>query len=133
MMHAGLTPSSQIECNRLENALSPKQWKYIDGKNNPADDASCGLSPKDLLLSSRWLRGPSFLWDHHYSWQNSDKSEPESLQPDDKEVRKASSFTTFTTTKEPSLKPSSTARILFKLVQSKTGGCCVLALPKERY
>ena len=87
---------------QIRERTVPEQWKYIDGKNNPADDASRGLSPKDLLQSSRWLRGPSFLWDSHYSWKNFDKSEPESLQPDDKEVRKASSFKTFTTTKEPS-------------------------------
>ena len=31
----------------------PEQWKYIEGKKNPADDASRGLSPKDLLQSSR--------------------------------------------------------------------------------
>ena len=76
-----------------------EQWKYINGKNNPADDASRGLSPKGLLQCSWWLRGPAFLWDHHYNLQNSEKSEPESLQPDDKEVRKASSFITFTTNK----------------------------------
>ena len=50
----------------------------------------------------RWLRGPSFLWVPHYSWKNFNKSEPEFLQPDDKEVRKAPSYTTFTTTKDPS-------------------------------
>ena len=87
---------------QIRESTVPEQWKYIDGKNNPADDASRGLSPKDLPQSSRWLRGPSFLWDPHYSWKNFDKSEPEPLQPDDKEVRKASAFTTFTTTKEPS-------------------------------
>ena len=77
-----------------------EQWKYIDGKNNPADDASRSLSPKDLLQPSRWLRGLSFLWDHHDSWKNLERSVPESLQPDDKEVRKASTFTTCTTNKE---------------------------------
>ena len=87
---------------QIRERTVPEQWKYIDGKNNPADDASRGLRLKDLLQTSRRLRGPSFLWDPHYSWKNLNKSEPEPLQPDDKEVRKASAFTTFTTTKEPS-------------------------------
>ena len=40
----------------------PEQWKYIEGKKNPADEASRGLSPNDLLQSSRSLCGqPSFL------------------------------------------------------------------------
>ncbi|XP_067023705.1 uncharacterized protein [Acropora muricata] len=34
------------------------------------------------------------------SWRNSENGEPESLQPDDKEVRKASSLTTHTTNKD---------------------------------
>ena len=40
----------------------PEQWKYVEGKKNPADEASRGLSPNDLLQSSRSLHGPpSFL------------------------------------------------------------------------
>lgn len=85
---------------QIRERTVPEQWKYVDGKNNPADDASRGLSPKDLLQPSRWLQGPSFLWDHHDSWKNLDKSEPELLQADDKEVRKASSFITCMTNKE---------------------------------
>ena len=87
---------------QIRERTVPEQWKYVDGKNNPADDASRGLSPKDLLQSSRWLRGPTFLWDHHDGWKNFDKSEPEPLQLDDKEVRKASSLATCTTNEEQS-------------------------------
>lgn len=85
---------------QIRERTVPEQWKFIEGKKNPADNASRGLSPKDLLQCSRWLRGPSFLWDHHDSWRNSDNGEPESLQPDDKEVRKASSLTTHTINKD---------------------------------
>lgn len=87
---------------QIRERTVPEQWKYVDGKNNPADDASRGLSPKDLLQSSRWLRGPTFLWDHHDGWKNFDKSQPEPLQLDDKEVRKASSLATCTTNEEQS-------------------------------
>lgn len=37
---------------QIRDRTVPEQWNYVDGKNNPADDASCGLSPKDLLQSS---------------------------------------------------------------------------------
>lgn len=40
---------------QIRERTVPEQWKYIDGKNNPADDGSRGLSHKDLLQSSRWL------------------------------------------------------------------------------
>ena len=59
---------------QIRERTVPEQWHYVDGKKNPADDASRGLSPKDLLQSSRWLRGPSFLWDHCGSWKDFDKS-----------------------------------------------------------
>ncbi|XP_068707685.1 uncharacterized protein [Montipora capricornis] len=48
---------------QIRDSTVPEQWNYVDKRNNPADDASRGLSPKDLLQSSRWLQGPSFLWD----------------------------------------------------------------------
>lgn len=37
---------------QIRERTVPEQWNYVDGKNNPADDASRGLSPKDLLQSS---------------------------------------------------------------------------------
>ena len=77
---------------QIRECTVPEQWYYIDGKNHPADDVSRGLSPKDLLQSSRWLQGPSFLWEHHGSWKNLDNSKPEPLKLDDKEVKKASSL-----------------------------------------
>lgn len=79
---------------QIRERTVPEQWHYVDGKNNPADDASRGLSPKDLLHSSRWLQGPSFLWEHRGNWNDLGKGEAEPLQLDDKEVKKASSLVT---------------------------------------
>ncbi|KAL9978008.1 hypothetical protein ACROYT_G015482 [Oculina patagonica] len=53
-----------------------------------------------LVMVFEVAQGQSFLWDHHDSWKNLDKSEPEFLQRNDKEVRKASSFTTCMAKKE---------------------------------
>ena len=47
--------------SKIEGASDPKQWRYVKSKLNPADDASRGVSTKDL--SSRWLCGSKFLWD----------------------------------------------------------------------
>ena len=73
---------------QIRERTVPEQWNHVDGKNNSADEASRGMSPKDLLQSSRWLQGPSFLWEYHGSWKNLDNSEPEPLKSDDKEVKK---------------------------------------------
>ena len=85
---------------QIRERTLPEQWHYVDGKNNPADDASRGLSPKDLLQSSRWLQGPSFLWEHRGNWRDFNKSAHEPLQLDDKEVKKASSLATSVSNKE---------------------------------
>ena len=85
---------------QIRERTLPEQWHYVDGKNNPADDTSRGLSPKDLLQSSRWLQGPSFLWEHRGNWRDFNKSAPEPLQLDDKEVKKASSLATSVSNKE---------------------------------
>ena len=57
--------------NRVSAILeisSPSQWKYINTKLNPADDASRGLSAGDLIKNGRWKNGPQFLSEPEGSW-----------------------------------------------------------------
>ena len=84
---------------QIRDHTQPEQWKYVDSDNNPADDASRGLSPKELLKTSRWLHGPTFLWEPHDRWQDFD-DEPPTVHADDKEVKKTTVLNTVTT--EPS-------------------------------
>lgn len=65
----------------------PKQWKYVETKENPADDASRGLNGLALLEGQRWLKGPEFLWKPESEWPQ----QPFTLgqvPDDDPEVRK---------------------------------------------
>ena len=59
---------------------------HVAGSKNPADKASRGLTPKELVADKEWLIGPDFLWE-----EESILSNPESvgkLQPGDIEVKK---------------------------------------------
>ena len=59
--------------NRVEEIREnsrPEEWKHVPGKLNPADDASRGINPSELVLNHRWLRGPEFLWQPESSWPN---------------------------------------------------------------
>jgi hypothetical protein len=47
---------------QIREYTNPSQWRYIESKENPADDASRGLSPQELISNPRWLSGPEFLW-----------------------------------------------------------------------
>ena len=100
MMHVASIRSLRTECSKLGSGPYQNSGITLTEKNNPADDASRGLSPKDLLHSSRWLQGPSFLWEHRGNWNDFGKGEAKPLQLDDKEVKKASSLVTAVSNKE---------------------------------
>ncbi|GBL93301.1 hypothetical protein AVEN_130832-1 [Araneus ventricosus] len=58
--------------NRVKEILSiteSSQWSYIPGKLNPADLASRGCTPRQLLRS-RWWEGPAFRKGPPESWTN---------------------------------------------------------------
>ena len=46
----------------IRDRSSPEEWFHVPGKENPADEASRGLTAKELIQSKRWFKGPSFLW-----------------------------------------------------------------------
>lgn len=76
---------------QIRDNSTPDQWKYIQSNENPADEASRGLSPQDLV-DSRWLNGPPFLWQRELPNRNDDVSLDISL--DDPEVKKVQVFVT---------------------------------------
>nr|XP_039261646.1 uncharacterized protein LOC120337819 [Styela clava] len=70
-------------------------WFYIDSSANPSDDASRGISARELLYDSRWLRGPEFLWQRDQSWKSSlYKADEETENCWIEEMRKATCFVT---------------------------------------
>ena len=52
----------------IHEVTSPPQWKHIGTKQNPADDASRGLTAEALLKNKRWIQGPDFLWKSEGAW-----------------------------------------------------------------
>ena len=49
--------------DQIRDGSDPSQWFHVPTAINPADHASRGLSPKQLLSQScRWFAGPEFLW-----------------------------------------------------------------------
>jgi len=76
---------------QIRDNSTPDQWKYIETKENPADESSRGLSPRDLI-DSRWLNGPPFLWQRELPNKNDDVNLD--ISPDDPEVKKVQVFAT---------------------------------------
>ena len=47
---------------QIRDHKDPSQWNYICSANNPADLASRGATPKELMDKKMWFNGPDFLW-----------------------------------------------------------------------
>ena len=47
---------------------SPLQWRYIDTKSNPADDAPRGVTAESFVQNDRWIKGPVFLSRPESDW-----------------------------------------------------------------
>ena len=84
----------------IHDGSKPYQWRYVDTKLNPADDASRGISIDNLLNSTRWMKGPDFLWEHKTMWPSSSMSFIK-IPEDDAEVKRTvSSYSTHRDVKE---------------------------------
>ena len=88
---------------QIREGSSPDQWEYIESNDNPADDASRGLSPSEIAKTSRWLKGPSFLWNSHEMWKNKDVKMNLELSPNDKEIKRSVVLTATTKSETASL------------------------------
>ncbi len=52
----------------IRESTNPSQWRYVESKCNPADDASRGLSGTQFVQQKRWIDGPSFLKKSGADW-----------------------------------------------------------------
>ena len=50
----------------MHEGSNVSQWRYVPSKMNPADDASGGLYA-NKNTSSKWFKGPEFLWHNETS------------------------------------------------------------------
>ena len=54
--------------SRIQQQLPEAQWRHVPGKDNPADCASRGLTPRELLSHPLWWRGPAWLCGNPTQW-----------------------------------------------------------------
>ena len=96
----------------IQENTSVDQWKYVESKQNPADEASRGLKTQELL-NSRWITGPEFLWENENHFLNNGGQDHE-VQENDPEVKKAvamANATNMQTTQTPPEKSSLAERV----------------------
>lgn len=57
--------------NRIASILDismASQWRHVNTRLNPADDATRGLSAEEFMKDARWLKGPDFLGHSKEQW-----------------------------------------------------------------
>ena len=69
----------------IEEHTHGQNWRYVTTKENPADFASRGISPKETKKVKMWLEGPEFLSRPEEEWR-SETPEVE-IDEDDVEVK----------------------------------------------
>ena len=55
----------------IVNHIPSACWRHVSGSENPADIASRGLFPSELIHSSLWWKGPSWLYQSEDCWPKS--------------------------------------------------------------
>ena len=85
----------------IQDSTSAGQWKYVEGKLNPTDNASRGLSPNALIVS-KWSIGPAFLWqkENERPIGENNLPDPSQVLPFDPEVKKVTVLATKSTKEE---------------------------------
>jgi hypothetical protein len=68
------------------DSVPPSRWNHIAGVENPADCASRGISPSELLEHDLWWKGPPWLHFLSDSWPKQCVPPCESLPDEEKEV-----------------------------------------------
>lgn len=67
----------------IHEGSEPPQWRCVDTKINPADDASKGLNGDQMLENERWLYGPSFLKKSKEFWLSQPTNIPQLANDDE--------------------------------------------------
>ncbi|XP_046619726.1 uncharacterized protein LOC124304951 [Neodiprion virginianus] len=82
----------------IQTLLPEAKWNHIPSQHNPADCASRGLSPRDLLTHQLWWKGPEFL-------SNDEKPPRSNLQTDLTNLPEGRSTAHAATAREPPTEP----------------------------
>ncbi|KAL6417597.1 hypothetical protein ACFW04_012629 [Cataglyphis niger] len=68
----------------IQTALPGACWHHLPGKENPADCASRGISPSELVHHLPWWKGPLWLLEDRTSWPSSREEQPTGNMPEER-------------------------------------------------
>ena len=73
--------------SQIVDLIAPDRWKHVNGIQNPADCASRGLFPSELLNHKLWWNGPDWLYLDSSEWPGqSDNLPPNNSSDEETEI-----------------------------------------------
>ena len=76
----------------IHDGSTKSDWRHIDTRLNPDDDASRGVSVDCILHRARWQMGPGYLQQPELEWPE----QPDDMEPiDDNNPEVKKTYTTF--------------------------------------
>ena len=64
---------------KVQELTPASAWRHVRSEDNPADPASRGILPSELLSNNLWWSGPSWLQEHWEEWPASAYDQPEDI------------------------------------------------------
>ncbi|XP_037824461.1 uncharacterized protein LOC119612686 [Lucilia sericata] len=71
----------------ITQITDPKLWNHVNSESNPADLASRGVYPKELVNNHLWWFGPDWLRESRANWPMSDKANIPDTEIEKKNVK----------------------------------------------
>ena len=56
--------------SEIHRSSSATDWRFVEGTENPADDATRGMALEELIECKRWFQGPGFLYNDKETWSS---------------------------------------------------------------
>ncbi|XP_075163097.1 uncharacterized protein LOC142235722 [Haematobia irritans] len=73
--------------SKIVEVIDPSHWSHVSSESNPADLASRGIYPQEIIDNQLWWQGPDWLRKSEYNWPKWANRDRESLDIEKRTLR----------------------------------------------
>ena len=64
----GFNTYASVRIGEIQQSTNPRDWYWLEGRENVADWITRGKDPKELATGTLWQNGPKFLEREEHTW-----------------------------------------------------------------